>query len=228
MAAKAAAHPAVIIEKKSADSAAPKMRTPTREEIEAISMKESTIAAPDGRQITVYEPLDPRQFDSTLLRGLAEGLDVVKDYCRQNSIWPVTMGLACCAIEMMATAASRYDLARFGAEVFRPSPRQADLMIVAGWTSKKMAPVVRRVYDQMPEPKWVIAMGSCASCGGMHNSYAVVQGIDEVVPVDVYVPGCPPRPESLIYGVLQLQKKIEMEGRNRRRFLFANKEKVSA
>src|SRR5216110_502656 len=133
--------------------------------------------------------------------------DLVK-WARRNSIWPLTFGLACCAIEMMATGASRYDLARFGAEVFRASPRQADLMIVAGRVSYKMAPVVRHIYDQMPEPKWVIAMGACASCGGVFNNYAIVQGVDEVIPVDVYVPGCPPRPESLIYGILQLQKKI--------------------
>ena len=114
----------------------------------------------------------------------------------------------------MATGASRYDLARFGAEVFRASPRQADLMIVAGRVSQKMAPVLKQIYDQMPEPKWVIAMGACASCGnGIFNNYAIVQGVDEVVPVDVYVPGCPPRPESLIYGILQLQKKIKQAGR---------------
>jgi NADH-quinone oxidoreductase subunit B len=135
-------------------------------------------------------------------------LDHLVNVIRANSIWPLTFGLACCAIEMMATGASRYDLARFGAEVFRASPRQADLMIVAGRVSQKMAPVLRQIYDQMPEPKWVIAMGACASCGGVFNNYAIVQGVDEVVPVDVYVPGCPPRPESLIYGILQLQKKI--------------------
>jgi NADH-quinone oxidoreductase subunit B len=141
-------------------------------------------------------------------------LDELVNQVRANSIWPLTFGLACCAIEMMATGASRYDIARFGSEAFRASPRQADLMIVAGRVSQKMAPVLRQIYDQMPEPKWVIAMGACASCGnGIFNNYAIVQGVDEVVPVDVYVPGCPPRPESLIYGVMQLQKKIKRGGR---------------
>ena len=137
--------------------------------------------------------------------------DVIK-WARKNSLWPALFGLACCAIEMMSTSASKYDIARFGAEVFRASPRQADLMIVAGRVSRKMAPVLRQIYDQMPEPKWVISMGACASTGGIFNNYALVQGVDEIVPVDIYVPGCPPRPETLIDGILKLQKKIESSG----------------
>jgi len=135
-------------------------------------------------------------------------LDKVANWARTRSMWPATFGLACCAIEMMATGTAHYDLARFGMEVFRASPRQADLMIVAGRVSQKMAPVLRNVYDQMPEPKWVISMGACASTGGMFNNYALVQGVDQIVPVDVYVPGCPPGPQSLIHGILTLQNKI--------------------
>ena len=130
---------------------------------------------------------------------------------RYNSLWPAQFGLACCAIEMMATASSRYDMSRFGAEVFRSSPRQADVMIVAGRVAQKMGPVLRQIYDQMPEPKWVISMGACASSGGMFNNYAIIQGVDKVVPVDIYVPGCPPRPEGLLDAVIKLQQKIAGE-----------------
>lgn len=139
---------------------------------------------------------------------LTTRLEKLVNWARQNSVWPATFGLACCAIEMMATGAAHYDLSRFGMEVFRASPRQADLMIVAGRVSQKMAPVLRQIYDQMPEPKWVISMGACASTGGMFNNYALVQGVDTIVPVDVYVPGCPPGPESLINGILTLHEMI--------------------
>ena len=130
-------------------------------------------------------------------------------YFRKASLWPATFGLACCAIEMMTTGAPRFDLGRFGMEVFRGSPRQADLMIVAGRVSQKMAPIVRQVYDQMTEPKWVLSMGVCASSGGMFNNYAIVQGVDHIVPVDIYLPGCPPRPEMLINDILELHKQIQ-------------------
>ncbi|MGO8670072.1 MAG: NADH-quinone oxidoreductase subunit B [Capsulimonadaceae bacterium] len=133
------------------------------------------------------------------------------NWARSNSVWPATFGLACCAIEMMASTNSRYDLSRFGSEAFRASPRQADLMIVAGRVSKKMAPVLRRIYDQMPEPKYVISMGDCASSGGVFNNYAILQGVDQIVPVDLYVPGCPPNPDALIYAIRELQKKIRLE-----------------
>jgi NADH-quinone oxidoreductase subunit B len=130
-------------------------------------------------------------------------------WSRNYAMWPMLFGLACCAIEMMAAEASDYDMSRFGMELMRPSPRQSDLMIVAGRVSRKMATVLRRLYDQMPEPKWVLSMGDCASCGGVFNNYAIMQGVDEVVPVDVYVAGCPPRPEALIHGILTLQEKVK-------------------
>ena len=144
-------------------------------------------------------------FDNNFLTGTLE--NIVK-WARQKSMFPATFGLACCAIEMMATGGPHYDLARYGMEVFRASPRQADLMIVAGRVSQKMAPVLRQIYDQMMEPKWVISMGVCASSGGMFNNYATVQGVDQVVPVDVYAPGCPPSPETLIHSILTLHAKI--------------------
>ncbi|MCX6614576.1 MAG: NADH-quinone oxidoreductase subunit B [Acidobacteria bacterium] len=136
-------------------------------------------------------------------------VDYVFNWARQSSIWPLTFGLACCAIEMIAAGTSRFDIARFGAEVFRPSPRQSDLMIVAGTVTLKMAPPLKRIYEQMPEPKWVISMGACSSVGGPFNTYAVLQGVDKIVPVDVYVIGCPPRPENLFYALLKLQDKID-------------------
>lgn len=136
-------------------------------------------------------------------------LDKLVNWARRSSLWPVTFGLACCAIEMMSSTMPRHDLARFGMEAFRASPRQADLLIVAGRLSQKMAPVFRQVYDQMTEPKWVISMGACASTGGVFNNYALVQGVDQIVPVDIYVPGCPPRPEMLIDGIMLLHERIK-------------------
>ena len=161
------------------------------------------------------EGRDPRALaeEEEAKRGiLTTTLATAVNWARKQSLWPATFGLACCAIEMMATGAGHHDLARWGMEVFRASPRQADLMIVAGRVSQKMGPVLRQIYDQMPEPKWVISMGVCASSGGMFNNYGVIQGVDTLVPVDVYVPGCPPRPEMLMYGILQLHEKIQNRG----------------
>jgi NADH-quinone oxidoreductase subunit B len=138
-------------------------------------------------------------------------LEDLVNWGRSNSVWPLLFGLACCAIEQIQAGMPRFDIARFGAEVFRASPRQADLLIVSGRVSNKMAPVIKRIYDQMSYPKWVIAMGDCASCGGPFNNYAIIQGVDKLVPVDVYVPGCPPRPEALFYALTRLQKKIKAE-----------------
>ncbi len=148
--------------------------------------------------------MNPREKTPFLIAPLEKMIN----WARENSLWPAQFGLACCAIEMMSTAASRYDMARFGAEVFRASPRQSDVMIVAGRCSQKMAPVLRMVYDQMLEPKYVIAMGDCASSGGIYNNYAIIQGVDKLVPVDVYLAGCPPRPEALLDALILLQKKI--------------------
>jgi NADH-quinone oxidoreductase subunit B len=168
-----------------------------------------TLAEPPRPKAPAAGVSEEDSIREELERGiLFTSVEKVVNWSRANSIWPLGFGLACCAIEMMAIIAPRFDISRFGAEVMRSSPRQADLMIVAGRVSIKMAPVLRQLYDQMPDPKWVISMGACASCGGVFNNYAILQGVDKIVPVDVYVPGCPPRPEALIHGIMKLQEKI--------------------
>lgn len=160
-------------------------------------------------------------LENTLFESLPDvitvKLDAVINWARKSSMWPATFGLACCAIEMMNSVSARNDLSRFGAETFRASPRQADVMIVSGRVSRKMAPALRRIYDQMPEPKWVISMGACATSGGVFDNYAIVQGVDKIVPVDVYIPGCPPRPEMLIHAIMMLQEKVMNESVKDRR-----------
>jgi NADH-quinone oxidoreductase subunit B len=173
-------------------------RSPEELRVRQLRARQLLAGELEGRDLEAH--VEERMLTTTMNKAI--------DWARSNAMWPATFGLACCAIEMMATGAAHYDLSRFGMEVFRASPRQADIMIVAGRVSQKMAPVLRQIYDQMPNPKWVLAMGVCASTGGMFNNYAIVQGVDHVVPVDMYLPGCPPRPEMLIDAMFKLRDKV--------------------
>ena len=188
--------------------------------MDPVTIDTTKIKAKKRKPETALEKLEDTGLINTVLAAkdregliLLTTIDQVINYSRLSSLWPVTSGLACCAIEMMATAMAHHDIARFGMEIFRASPRQADLMFVAGTVTKRMAPRVKQLYEMMAEPKWVISVGSCANTGGpYHESYSVLKGVDQIIPVDVYIPGCPPRPEAWIYGVIQLREKIKNEG----------------
>ncbi|MFZ3060647.1 MAG: NADH-quinone oxidoreductase subunit B family protein [Candidatus Methanoperedens sp.] len=188
--------------------------------MDPVTIDTTKIKTAKKKPVTALEKLEDTGLINTVLAAreregliLFSTIDQVFNWARLSSLWPVSSGLACCAIEMMATAMAHHDIARFGMEIFRASPRQADLMFVAGTVTKKMAPRVKQLYEMMPDPKWVIAVGSCASTGGPYiESYAVLKGVDLIIPVDVYIPGCPPRPEAWLYGIIQLREKIKNEG----------------